>query len=545
VASFRRDVDALASPAWDLLVVGGGVHGLFAAYDAAQRGLSVALIDAADFGSGLSFNHQRTLHGGLRALQTGHLAKTLRQIDERRTWARLAPHVIAPLPFLVGTYGWTTRSRLALKLGFALYDRLGRRRNQGIPTELHVPAARLQSRAATRRLFPGIVEDGLTGGATWYDYQTRHPDRLTWLIGTGAREAGATLVNYMQAVELLKSSDRISGATAQDAIDGSLCRVEAKVTLLAAGSGLGSLLRPLGLPAPPLLRAMNLLLDRPSRDLALAARGASGRMLTAVPWAGATLVGTSQSSSQLPDDAPACTAEDVDEFIGDLRVAFPSLDASRRDVRLVHAGLTPAAIRNGRAELLSEHRVIDHRHHRSDGSRGLAGLVSLVGVKYTTARWAAERAVDTVVDQLGRAAQPCRTARLPLPHGAIADVQGRLAEARRELHVELDDRHADHLAGWYGTEAPEVLRYLTHTGQFEPIASTSPVISGEIAYAVDHAGALRLSDAVFRRTPLGAAGHPGADALERAAAVMAQKLGWTPDRAAEEIRDVEKRYEVP
>jgi glycerol-3-phosphate dehydrogenase len=542
VASFRRDVDALENHAWDLLVVGGGIHGLFAAYDAAQRGLSVALIDAADFGSGLSFNHQRTLHGGLRALQTGHLAKTLRQIDERRTWARLAPHLITPLPFLVGTYGWTTQSRLALKLGFTLYDRLGRRRNQGIPTELHVPAARLQSRAATRRLFPGIAADGLTGGATWYDYQTRHPDRLTWLVGMAAREAGATLVNYVKAVELLKSSDRISGASVEDGIDGRPYRVEAKTTLLAAGPGTGSLLRSLGLPAPPLLRAMNLLLDRPSRDLALAARGASGRMLTAVPWAGATLVGTSQSSTHLSETAPACTAEDIDAFIEDLRVAFPSIDASRRDVRLVQAGLTPAAIRKGRADLLSEHRVVDHR---SDRPHGLAGLVSLVGVKYTTARWAAEGAVDAVVAQLGRAAKACRTALLPLPHGAIADVHGRLAETRRELHVELDDRLADHLAGWYGTEAPEVLRYLAHNGQFEPIGGLSPVISGEIAYAVDHAGALHLSDAVLRRTPLGAAGHPGADALERAAAVMAQKLGWTTDRAANEIRDVEKRYEIP
>ena len=114
-----------------------------------------------------------------------------------------------------------------------------------------------------------------------------------------------------------------------------------------------------------------------------------------------------------------------------------------------------------------------------------------------------------------------------------------------DSHVDLDDRHAEHLAGWYGTEAAQVLRYIAQTGQFEAIGSASPVLTGEIAYAVDHAGALHLSDAVLRRTPLGAAGHPGADALERAAAVMAQKLGWTTDRNAKEIRDVEKRYEVP
>src|SRR6476646_1212341 len=122
---------------WDLLVVGGGIHGLFAAYDAAARGLSVALVEASDFGSGLSFNHQRTLHGGLRALQGASVGKTRRQIAERTTWARIAPHLITPLPFLVGTYGWTTRSRWALRAGLRLYDWLGRHRNRGITTELH------------------------------------------------------------------------------------------------------------------------------------------------------------------------------------------------------------------------------------------------------------------------------------------------------------------------------------------------------------------------------------------------------------------------
>jgi glycerol-3-phosphate dehydrogenase len=160
-----RDVEALARQRWDLLVIGGGIHGLFAAYDAAQRGLSVALVDGADFGSGLSFNHQRTLHGGLRALHNGQLGKTRQQVNERRTWARIAPHLVRPLPFLVGTYAGTSRSRPALRLGFALYDLVGRDRDAGVPVELHLPHARLESATTTRKLFPGISETGLTGGA--------------------------------------------------------------------------------------------------------------------------------------------------------------------------------------------------------------------------------------------------------------------------------------------------------------------------------------------------------------------------------------------
>src|ERR1700733_2310580 len=93
-------LDPLRDARFDLLVVGGGIHGLFAAYDAAARGLSVALVERGDFGSGLSFNHQRTIHGGLRALQHGHVGQTRRQIAERRAWARRAPPPVPPTPIL-------------------------------------------------------------------------------------------------------------------------------------------------------------------------------------------------------------------------------------------------------------------------------------------------------------------------------------------------------------------------------------------------------------------------------------------------------------
>ena len=87
----KRQIDALTRARFDLLVVGGGIHGLFAAYDAAQRGLAVALVDRSDFGSGLSFNHQRTLHGGLRALQHGNIRKTRLQIERMHEARRDIP----------------------------------------------------------------------------------------------------------------------------------------------------------------------------------------------------------------------------------------------------------------------------------------------------------------------------------------------------------------------------------------------------------------------------------------------------------------------
>jgi glycerol-3-phosphate dehydrogenase len=536
-----RDPDVLTGRRWDLLVIGGGIHGLFSAYDAAQRGLAVALVDAGDFGSGLSFNHQRTLHGGLRVLQSGSLRKVRQQARERRAWARIAPHLIRPLPFLMGTYRRLGRSRMALRAGFAVYERVARSRDTGVTTELRLPRTRLESAAATRRLFPGIAERGLSGGAVWYDYQTRHPDRLTWLVGLAAQRAGATLVNYTRAVAPVRGpGGGIGGARVRDELDGRERDVEASVTLLAPGSALGPLRQAFGAgEGPRLLRAINVLIDRPARDIALAAPGRSGLMLTAVPWAGAVLVGTGQSDVAVPVDQACPSPADVAAFLDDLAPAFPALRATPADVRFVHYGLTPAVVRRGRADLLPDPRIVRHRRE------GVPGLVSLIGVKYTTARWIAERAVDAVAGELAaRPRTPCRTADAVLPHAGIADAEGRLTETCRAIEMSLDPDVAGHLVGWYGTEAPEVLRHAAQIGLLNRLDSTTPVLEGEVSYAVGQLSAVRLSDVVLRRTPLGSAGHPGRPALERAARLMGRLLGWSEGRMAQEIAAVEARYAI-
>src|ERR671937_2353135 len=104
MAAMIRDLDRLSSDTFDLLVVGGGIYGLAIAYDAAQRGVSTALIERDDFGSGASFNHLRTIHGGLRYLQSLDIARARESVRERRTIARIAPHAVRPLPFALPVY---------------------------------------------------------------------------------------------------------------------------------------------------------------------------------------------------------------------------------------------------------------------------------------------------------------------------------------------------------------------------------------------------------------------------------------------------------
>src|ERR1700712_4325567 len=116
----KRDLSELTARTFDVLVVGGGIYGLTIACDAAQRGLSVALVERGDFGSGSSFNHLRTIHGGLRYLQTLDIRRARESIRERRTLARIAPAAVPPLPFVLPLTRSRTQGKLAMRAGLAI-----------------------------------------------------------------------------------------------------------------------------------------------------------------------------------------------------------------------------------------------------------------------------------------------------------------------------------------------------------------------------------------------------------------------------------------
>ena len=537
-----RDLTRLASRAYDVLVVGGGIHGLTCAYEAASRGLSVALVDAGDFGSGLSFNHQKTAHGGLRALQSLSLQRARTSIRERRALARIAPWFLRPMPFLTGTYRSLTRGRLALRAGFAIDRQLGRHRNDGLEPELHLPLPRLLSRVATMKLFPGIRPDSLTGGAQWYDYQMVENDRLTFAFAAGAERAGAELATYAAAVAALTSESRVVGMRVRDALDGTEVDVSAATVVNAAGAAAGPVARLLGVArAFPLVKAMNLVTARPATDMALAAAGPGGRMLTLVPWRGRAIVGTSQSAQAVTtavDDH--VEAAEIEEFIGQANHAFPALGLTLPDVTLVHRGWVPAVAPAGReAALLPESKILDH------ASEGADRALTILGAKYTTARDTAERTVGLIAGKLGKRVARSRTASTVLPGAGIADHEALAIEHARRVQLELPLPVIRHLISRYAEHTPALVDILAaEPGTIAPLSADTPTIQAEVLHAVRNEAALRLADVVLRRTTVGAAGHPGSETLSAAAALAARELRWSEERVREEIADVEKVYRV-
>jgi glycerol-3-phosphate dehydrogenase len=533
-----RDVDRLTDRTFDVVVVGGGIYGLTIANDAAQRGLSVALLERDDFGSGASFNHLRTIHGGLRYLQSLDVGRARESTIERRTIARIAPHTVRPLPFALPLYRSFTRGKIAMRLGFAVDRLVCAGRNRGVPGDLRLPGGRVYARGSAIQRFPGLKRQGLTGAAVWHDYVTVEPDRLTFAWAQAADANGAVLVNHMEAIEPLKDGARIVGMRARDALDGRTVQVSAHVTVNAAGAAIDVVLSPLGLSARvPMVKVMNLVTRRDAGDEALGGRSASGRNLFMVPWHERALFGTWEAGV-LCDPADTTVAErDVAAFVAELNQAFPSLDLSLADITLVHHGSVPATAHHGQVALEGHDQIRDHDRE------GVGGLVTVAGAKYTTARAVAQRVTDLLLQKLQRPPVECRTGATILAGGNVRDVGLAIAEGRREHDEGLPTDTMPHLIAAYGSRFREVLAIADGRPVLRKrVAKGLPVIGAELVHAARSEMAVTLADAMIRRTPVGALGHPGDDAIEKAAGLVGDERAWPDERRRAEVAAVKAFY---
>ena len=293
----QRDLRRLADTRFDLAIIGAGFYGALAAWDATLRGLSVALIDRGDFGAGTSFNNHKTLHGGLRSLQSMNFAQMRLFIRERRALARVAPHLVRVMPFVVPTYQHVARSRALMRVALAINDTVASDRHQGLDDPaLRLPASRTISRDECLRLNPLISPDGVTGGAVWHDYQMLNPDRMTLSCVLSAAARGAAAANYVEATALIRETGRAAGIRVSDRRTGDAFDIRARTVLNAAGPWAASLLASLDpkltAPAAHLSLAMNLITGPLPVQQGCGGRS-RGRFLFLIPWRHVSLVGTS------------------------------------------------------------------------------------------------------------------------------------------------------------------------------------------------------------------------------------------------------------
>ncbi len=553
----KRDLSRLTDSEFDLVVIGGGIFGACAAWDAAQRGLSVALIDRGDFCSATSANHLKMVHGGIRYLQHGDIYRLRQSSGERRAFLRIAPHLVKPLPIVIPTYGSGMRGKAVLRAGMRVYDLLTVDRNRGItdPTR-HIPTGSTLGRNEVLRMFPGLPTRDLTGAAVFSDGQIHNPPRLVLEILLSAVQAGAQIANYVEATGFVRRGAHVVSLKARDALTRSDFEIRARVVLNATGPfaerlldrTLETRLTPKGvysrdacfvIPRKLLDHGHALAIQGTTHDPdARFSRGA--RHLFIAPWRDYTLVGVWHVVWEQDPDSVVVTDDELSRFITEVNGACPSLGISLDDVSLWNAGLVPFGQNTpGSKDLRYGHRsrLIDHAD-----TDGIQNLITLIGVRFTTGRFEAERAIDLVFRKLNSKPTPCHTANTPVFGGGIEQFDLYTQRAIREFKDDLPGTVIRNLVTTYGTQFRQVVRHISEDSSLRDSIGLSSIIKAQILHAVREEMAQNVSDVVFRRTDLATGDYPGRETLRGCADVLAAELRWAQPRIEQEINSVIKGF---
>jgi glycerol-3-phosphate dehydrogenase len=546
----RRDITALTEKTYDLIVVGAGIFGICAAWDAAQRGLSVVLLERGDFAHSSSANHFKMIHGGIRYLQHADFPRVRESTRERKSFLRNAPHLARPLPIVIPTYGHGMQSKEILRAGTILYDVVTADRNLGIPDKTRqIPPGHAVSRQEALRMFPHLESDGLTGAVIFHDGQMYNPTRLSLAFLKSAVKDGADAANYLEVTDFLRQGQRVTGVRARDLVGGDTVEIKGRMVLNAAGGWAEPLLRRfLGVKLNPSLtfsRDACFVVGRTllSDTHALAIQGQTkdpdavlsrgNRHLFVVPWRGRTLVGVWHVVHKGDPDSFTVTEQDLQGFINEINASYRGLRLTLDDVSMWNAGLVLFGENHEGAKNLSYGKrslVIDHSaEHRVDG------LVSLIGVRYTTGRGMAEQAVDLVCKKMGLRTRPSRTEYTPVYGGEVAFFESLVQKIGRELAPHVSAEAVRSLAHNHGAKYYDVTRFIEADPSLARALAGTHVLEAEVVHAIRNEMALTLADVVFRRTDLATGGHPGEEALAACASVMARECGWDAARTQQEL----------
>lgn len=496
-----------AEEPWDFVIVGGGATGLGCAIEAAARGYRTLLLEQHDFAKGTSSRSTKLVHGGVRYLRQGNIALVLEALKERGLLLQNAPHLVHDLPFVVPNYSWWEGPFYGI--GLKMYDLLAGRSGFGRSKHL--------SKEETLDRLPTIEPEGLDGGVIYYDGQFDDA-RLAVNMAQTAAEQGAVLLNYCEVVGLIKEGIEVAGVQARDAETGAEHEVRARVVVNATGVWTDRVrqmddpaVRPMVSPS----QGVHIVLDKsflPGNTAIMVPKTDDGRVLFAIPWNDAVVVGTTDTPV---DDVPL-EPRPLDEevtFLLEHAARYLTKDPAPSDVRSTFAGLRPlvgGVDEEGGTAALSR----DHTLHIAP-----SGLVTIAGGKWTTYRKMAEDTIDQAATLGGLEDRPSVTAQLRI-HG-----YHRNAEAFGALYQ-------------YGSDAPALQGLLRKEPRYvERLHPERPTRAGQVVWAARHEMARTVEDVLSRRTrELLLDARASIEMAPQVAALLAEALGrdeaWQHEQVA-------------
>ncbi len=477
-----------ASP-YDLAIVGGGINGVGIARDAAGRGLSTLLVERDDLGSHTSSASTKLIHGGLRYLEYYEFGLVAEALAEREVLLRAAPHIIAPLQFVL-PHEPHLRPAWMIRVGLFFYDHLGGRKTLPSSFGVHLRGSK----------WGAGLKDDFDRGFVYADARVDDA-RLVVLNAIAARELGAQirtrtrLVNARRDKEFwrLTLADR-RGATREE---------RARGIVNAAGPWVKQVLDEMD--AAPIhaevrhVKGSHIVVPRVhDGEHAYILQNSDHRIVFIIPYEGSfSLIGTTDIPVH-DFEAPAIAADEI-EYLCGIANAYLARSIAPADVVWAYSGVRPL-YDDGSADPSAVTR--DYVLKLDADRDGRTPLLSIFGGKITTYR----RLAETALAELARffpAMKGAWTRSKPLPGGDLP--RRRLSAFARDLatrYPALPPELRDALLHRHGTRAPRILGAAqaasdlgTHFGH--------TLYAAEVDYLVAHEWARNAEDVLWRRTKCG------------------------------------------
>lgn len=544
-----RDVSALSSTDYDVLIIGGGISGAWLTLHCAQQGYKTALIEKHDYASQTSSSSSKLLHGGVRYLQQFQFDKVRESAMERAEYLYAAPHLSTAVPFIVPTYKSFQKSKLFLGCGMLAYQALCLGENKIIASkEQQLPGIKLLSNSELNNLCD-LSNENHTGGVVFYERHMLDSERMVLAIIQSAKAAGADVFNYVSAQSFINQNDIISGVNAKDELNGEIFHIKSKLTVNSSGPWVDNLNSTLKNAE----KAMSVngfavgshIVTRQLYDHAIAIttkhqsnakidRG--GRHVFIIPWRGFSLIGTSYDDIDGPNGDINLQASHVDELLEAINDGIPSAKLTREDLVSGYSGLYLLHTDNIQSTVYQgsgEYQIIDHAQ-----ANGVDGLITSLGAKFTTGRKLSELTMRVINKSFGNNNKVNRRKLIGSDYESLNTFTTSKVE---QYAANFSAQTIKHLIMHYGSRLDQFINRVQADDSLKnKICDHQDDILGQVVWAIEEEQCWSLNDILFNRTSLGLLGIQEPE-LRAVAKLMAEHLNWSNDVLNQQINSVTTR----
>jgi len=514
-------LERLSNEAFDICIIGAGASGAGCALDAALRGYKVAIIDKGDFASETSSRSTKLIHGGVRYLEQAfkkfdfaQLKQVRHGLEERHIVLKNAPHLARPLALLTPVSSWF--EGLYFKIGLQIYDTFAAGDS--------LPKSKWLNKDEVLDKMPALDPWKVHSAVLYYDGQLDDA-RYCLALVQSASEAGAVVANYLDVYGFEKDPEgKLYGVNVKDVLSGAEITIRAKLVINCTGPFADSIRLLANPELPERIRpskGVHVVLPHAtlkSEYAMLIPKTSDGRVVFAIPFEGAVMIGTTDTECDDLLSEPLLNQKEKRYLVNTLN---PYL-AKKIDITKLQAGfggLRPLLAADPTKSTKS--LVRDHEVETDESSN----LVSLLGGKWTTYRLMAKDTIDRA-DEIFVRTNTCTTADHVLAGGENYQI-----DSWKELENKfaLPEDVCKHLAAKYGSRAVRIGELLAeNTHWSEKIHPDYPYIRAEVIYAVRNEMAVTPRDFLARRIRLEITDWKAtSNCASIVADLMSDELGWS------------------